>query len=197
MEGISRITEAIFREARAEADSIMENSKRSVGEIERLYEKEARISEEAILNAAEREADAIRRRSLSQSSIEDRNIKLSARHEMMERAFSTAERKLAALDKNDKKALYESMIIRYSSGNDVRVQLNKIDTEELGSKLKVKGMDILIEPGYGRFSGGIIIKEDKTEIDCTFKAMTENARKEMEPEIAETLFSQHEGGMYL
>ncbi len=190
MEGIERITGAILREAREEADRIAENGRHDIREIEKLYEKEARVSEENILRAAEKRAHEIRQRSISGASIESRSIRLSARHEMLEKALSLAESKLAALDKNDKKALYESLIIRYSSGDDVMIQMNKADHNELGSRLKVKGMDIITDQKPGKFSGGIIIKEDKAEIDCTFRAMTENAGREMETEIAELLFSQ-------
>ena len=190
MEGIERITEAILREAGEEADRIAENCKKDIIEIEKLYEKEARVSESNILRAAEKKANEIRQRSISGARIEGRSIGLSARHEMMEKALSLAESRLAALDKNDKKALYEGLIIRYSSGDDVLIQMNKADYNELASRLKVKGMDIITDPRPGRFSGGIIIKEDKAEIDCTFRAMTENAGREMETEIAELLFAQ-------
>ena len=72
MEGIERITEAILREAGEEADRIAENCKKDIIEIEKLYEKEARVSESNILRAAEKKANEIRQRSISGARIEAR-----------------------------------------------------------------------------------------------------------------------------
>ena len=188
-DGIEKIMQVIFDEAQREAGRHEKNGERDAAEIRRLYEKEAGISEANILDAAEKEAERIRRRSISGASIESRNIKLSARHDVLEKVLDMAEGELAVLDKNRKKALYEKLISKYSSGSSVTVQLNERDAEEIGSKLKVKGMDISVDERTGSFSGGLIIKENRTETDCTFAAMAENAGKRMEAELADMIFS--------
>ena len=50
-------------------------------------------------------------------------------------------------------------------------------------------MNIIIDDNAGSFAGGLIIKEKDTEINCTFEVIIENAKKEMESEIASMLFS--------
>lgn len=189
MESISKILDAISAESRAEADKIIENGASSSREMRKLYEKEADMSRESIIKEAEKKAEEIRQRSVSQAGIESRNIKLSARREMLEKAFAMAEDKLAALDKADKKALYEKYIAEYSESDEITVQLNKSDSDEFGSKLKVKGININLDKNPGNFSGGLIIKEAQTETNCTFGVIVENTKKEMESEIAAVLFS--------
>ena len=189
MENISKILDAISQEAEAEADRIIENGEKSCREIRKLCEEEAAAKCKSIIGRAEKTAREIERRSISQAGIEIRNIRLAARREILDKAFSAAEKKLADFDKEGRKALYERCIEKYSS-SDITVQMNVRDRAEIGSKLKVKGKNIRMDKNCGSFSGGIIIKESSCEMNCTFEALVENARKAMEIEIADILFSQ-------
>lgn len=190
MENISKILDAISQEAGVEADRIIENGEKNCREIRRACEEEAAAKCESIIARAEKRVREIERRSISQAGMEIRNIRLAARREMLDKAFSAAAGKLAALDKEARKTLYERCIEKYSCGSDITVQMNMRDSAELGSKLKVKGKNIGIDKNCGSFIGGLIIKESRTETNCTFEALVENAKKDMEPEIASVLFSQ-------
>lgn len=188
MESISKILDAIAAEGKREADKIAENSAHSCAEIAKLYEKEALADQESILKKAEKKAAEIQQRSVSQAGIESRNIKLSARREMLEKAFAVASEKLAAIGGDEKKALYEKMIAKYSTEADVTVQLNAAD-QELAKTLTVDNKNITIDETAGDFSGGLIIKEKMSETNCTFEVIVENAKKDMEAEIASVLFA--------
>ena len=189
MDSISKILDAIAAEGKAEADKILEGGKKSAEETFRLYEKEARIDEDAIFEKAEKKAKEIEQRSLSQAGIESRNIKLSARRKALEDAFSLAVQKLADTKPEKKKELYEKLIRQFSSSDRVTVQLNEKDYAAFGQKLKVQGIHIDLDEEKGAFSGGLVIKEVETETNCTFEVMIENAKKEMESEIAAILFA--------
>lgn len=189
MESISKILDAITAEGKADAKKIAENGRKNAAEAYRLYEREAGISEEAILGKAAKRAEEIQQSSMSQAGIESRNIKLSARRDALEQTFSKAAEKLAAVPAEQKKALYEKLIGTYSSGDAVVIQLNGTDKKDFGKKIKVKGIQITVEEETGDFSGGLIIKERDMETNCTFEVIVENAKKEMESEIAAMLFS--------
>lgn len=189
MDSISKILDAITAEASAEAEKILENGKKSAEEAFKLYEKEARIDEDDIFEKAEQRAKEIQQRSLSQAGIESRNIKLSARRKALEQAFALAEEKLTAMEPKKKKALYEKLISKFSTSQEVRVQLNQQDSAAFGKKLKVEGVNIDLDQEHGDFSGGLVIKEQSLETNCTFQVMIENAKKDMESEIAAMLFA--------
>ena len=146
-----------------------------------------------ILSKANAEADGIRQRNLSQAGIESRNLLLSARRETIEKVFAKAAERLASMPDTEKKALYEKLISRYSSSDEVIVQLNSHDKDKLGRKIKPDGVKITIDKENGDFSGGLIIKEKTTETNCTFDVMVENAKKEMVSEVAAMLFSADTG----
>lgn len=189
MESISKILDAITAEGEAEAEKILENGRKSAEETFKLYEKEARMDEDDIFEKAEQRAREIQQRSLSQAGIESRNIKLSARRNALEQAFALAAEKLASLEPKKKKALYEKLIAKFSTGQAVTVQLNEKDSSAFGKKLKVKGMEISLDEKTGAFSGGVVIKEPLLETNCTFEVMMEAAKKDMEAEIAAMLFA--------
>mgnify|MGYP004501512439 FL=1 len=193
MESISKILDAISAQSLAETDKIMESSRKEAEELQKLYEKEALKARDNILSKANAEADGIRQRNLSQAGIESRNLLLSARRETIEKVFAKAAERLASMPDTEKKALYEKLISRYSSSDEVIVQLNSHDKDKLGRKIKPDGVKITIDKENGDFSGGLIIKEKTTETNCTFDVMVENAKKEMVSEVAAMLFSADTG----
>lgn len=193
MESISKILDAISAQSLAETDKIMESSRQEAEELQKLYEKEALKARDNILSKANAEADGIRQRNLSQAGIESRNLLLSARREAIEKVFEKAAERLVSMPDTEKKALYEKLISRYSSSDEVIVQLNSQDKDKLGRKIKPDGVKITIDKENGDFSGGLIIKEKTTETNCTFDVMVENAKKEMVSEVAAMLFSADTG----
>lgn len=193
MESISKILDAISAQSLAETDKIMESSRQEAEELQKLYEKEALKARDNILSKANAEADGIRQRNLSQAGIESRNLLLSARREAIEKVFAKAAERLASMPDTEKKSLYEKLISRYSGSDEVIVQLNSNDKDKLGRKIKPDGVKMTIDKENGDFSGGLIIKEKKTETNCTFEVMVENAKKEMVSEVAAMLFSADTG----
>ena len=189
MESVSKILDAISAESRAAADRILENGRNNAAEMRKLYDREAQLAEEKIIAEAEKTAGEIRQRSISQAGIESRNIRLKAKREALTQAFDKAGERLAGLSGERKKEMYQRLISKYSSGSEVIVQLNETDKKALGNRLKADGIKIRLDNEPASFSGGLIIREKNIETNCTFEAMLDMARKEMETEIADVLFS--------
>ena len=189
MESISKILNAISADGQAAADKIIAEAEKNAEELQRLYKKEAETAEKEIRLKAEKNVKEIHQRGLSRAGIESRNIRLSVRRRVLEEAFAKAEEKLVSMPENEKKDIYERFIEKNSCGDKVTVQLNEDDRKVFGKKLKAGKTNIIIDDNAGSFAGGLIIKEKDTEINCTFEVIIENAKKEMESEIASMLFS--------
>lgn len=188
MESVSKILDAISAESRAAADRILENGRNNAAEMRKLYDREAQLAEERIIAEAEKTAGEIRQRSISQAGIESRNIRLKAKREALTQAFDKAGERLAGLAADQKKELYQRLILKYSS-REVNIQLNEADKKAFGSRMKADGIKVRVDDEAGSFSGGLIIREKDIETNCTFEVILEAARKEMETEIAAVLFS--------
>lgn len=189
MQGMEKITAAILTEAKEDAEKMRETGRAEAEKVCRFYEKEAERERAGRLKTAEKKAEEIHRRCLSQAEIESRNIKLAAKRQAVEQAFSLAQQKLAELPPEEKKTLYEKLIKGSGAEGKVTVQLNEADLGKLGWKLHPAGIIAVPEKTAGSFIGGLIIKEGLSETDCTFEALAEEARKRREPEIASMLFS--------
>lgn len=190
MEQLSKILDVIHSQAQAEADEIMQKSTQRIVEIQHTFAGEARLGEQAILNTAHRQAEEILRRSDAEASMQSRNLQLQVKREILDRAFEKALGKLSQKGSEARKELYEKLIEKVSLGDKVTVQLNEEDRRKLGKKLKVKGVDIDIDKSAGDFCGGLIIKEEFTETDCTFEALVFGMQKELEPAAADMLFRE-------
>ena len=188
MESVSKILDAISAESRAAADRILENGRNNAAEMRKLSDREAQLAEEKIIAEAEKTAGEIRQRSISQAGIESRNIRLKAKREALTQAFDKAGERLAGLAADQKKELYQRLILKYSS-REVNIQLNEADKKAFGSRMKADGIKVRVDDEAGSFSGGLIIREKDIETNCTFEVILEAARKEMETEIAAVLFS--------
>ena len=189
MESVSKILYAISAESRAAADRILENGRNNAAEMRKLSDREAQLAEERIIAEAEKTAGEIRQRSISQAGIESRNIRLKAKREALTQAFDKAGERLAGLAADQKKELYQRLILKYSSSREVNIQLNEADKKAFGSRMKADGIKVRVDDEAGSFSGGLIIREKDIETNCTFEVILEAARKEMETEIAAVLFS--------
>ncbi|MDO4485658.1 MAG: V-type ATP synthase subunit E [Bacillota bacterium] len=189
MEGISKILDAISREGSAAADKILENGRHKADEIKNYYDKEAHAAADKKLREAEKSAEEVKKRFSSQAGAERRSIRLEARRKALGDAFDKAGKKLAELSKNDKKRLYEKIIERSGCSGEVIIMLNAEDKKILGGRIKPDGIKIRIDESTGDFTGGLVIRQENTEIKCTFEAMIESARGRYEAEIAEVLFS--------
>lgn len=194
MDDISKILDAIEAEGKEEAERIIEKNRANIEELNRLYDREANIAGQDIFSQAEKDAHRIYKKNLSQADIKSRNIRLTARRNILEQAFAEAEKTLEKAPKNRKKDFYEKLIAKYGVGETAVVQLNAADKKLLGNKLKAEGVKIKIDDQAGDFSGGLIIKEGNIETDCTFETMIEQVKTEHEWKIADILFSKEHGG---
>lgn len=186
---ISKLLDAISGESRQTAEKILADSRELVAEKKMLFEKEAHAAEQSIIDNAEKTAEAIRQRNISLAGIESRNISLTARRKVMREAFDRASETLAALPDQQKKKMYERLITENSTGKEITVQLNENDRKLLGNKIRTEGIRLKIDDQAGDFIGGVIIRAENIETNCTFEAIIERLKEEKEPEVAEILFS--------
>lgn len=189
MDSVNKILDAIYTEGRTAADEILENGRDEAEKIRAFYEKEAQEAENRIMDAAAMSVEEICQRGLSQAGIESRNISLTARRNVLKKAFDKALAIMAGMPDKQKKEIYEILIAKHSTGKEISVQLNEKDKRVVGNKLKAEGIKVRTESNTGDFAGGLIIRENTTEVNCTFEAMVDNARRNMEAKAAEILFS--------
>ncbi|NLD19827.1 MAG: hypothetical protein GX663_06205 [Clostridiales bacterium] len=194
MDNISKILEAIREDGQAEADKVFNEGRKRADAVKKLYGEEAHSEQEDIIRKAEKEADEITQRGISQAGIESRNIKLTARRQALEKAFGMAAEKLGQLSDDEKAGLYVRLIGKYGDTGKMTIVLNEKDKNAIGKKLikraeKEYGKEITLSERTGAFLGGVILLEDEVETNCTFEVILEDIKKETEADVAAMLFA--------
>ena len=196
MNQVTAITDKILADAREKLALQEEETGRRLAEIAAASEKAARAAEEEILTRARARAQAVLERIPSQEELILRQARLSCQRELIEEAFRRALEELCALPAEEKIPLYTRMICAFQR-QDASVILNREDLSQLGRRLmehavplqRQKGLALRLEETPGQFAGGLILKEGKTESNCTFPVLLEGLGPQLEGEIARLLDS--------
>lgn len=199
MNDITGIVTKINDEAESGAAELLSAARTNAEGIARSYEERAGRETAATLSAAEAAARAVRQRADSQSGIDSRNALLSARRAVLSRAFDEAQKRLAALPDKEKTDLYA----RIAAGNataDAEIVLNQADRAAIGgavlsaarSALSASGKEyrLTLAEESGDFAGGLVLRQGRMEINCTFEVMVSDARGELEAETLQVLFGK-------
>lgn len=215
MNDISVILNRIDEDAKAQSADIMTAAEENCRNIKASYDKEAEKQSRSILAAAAAGAEAIKLRAASQSGIEERNLRLTARRQAIDAAFEKAMERLCTMSDEKKVALYSQMALRSVTGvaelvlspgdkaaiGDAVVAMisKKLLSDGIGNvvdaitKLKLPSKDlgrlVTLSDEVGAFRGGFVLREGNIETNCTFETMLSSAKEELEPEVARMLFS--------
>lgn len=111
MTGLSKITDKIIAEARSDAEKILAEADAECKRISADYKSRAEKIKADIEERAEREAAAIISRAKSSAAMNERNIALGARSDLIDKAFKDARRELEYLPDEKYLDFLTSMLI--------------------------------------------------------------------------------------
>lgn len=198
MNGIDKITQRIAGDARQEAEEILAQARTQAGEISARYQAQAeQIAQDAKVRgeaaAAERES-----RLVSAAEREGRQQLLSAKQEMLDRAFDLALERLCSLPENDYVDLLAKLTVSAVTTGREQLILSQTDRARYGVKVATKANLLLAKSGKlglltlsqesRGFRGGVILADGDVEINCTFEALVREARSSVSGEVAGVLF---------
>lgn len=112
MTGLDKITDKILAEAEADARALMEQAEEKSREILGQYRESAEQIREKLSAQAQREGENIISRAKSAAAMEKRNILLTARAELIDRAFQEAYQSLCSLPEEQ----YVSFLVKLLTG---------------------------------------------------------------------------------
>ncbi len=179
---------------------IAQKSAEEVADIERAGRAradEARRKEEAnadavcaqIAASAEEEARQIAKTAQLMASLEGRKTLLSARREMIDRAFEEALAELCARDPSQKRASAAKRIEKAGLTGEVTVRVSdkSVYTDEWVKSLRAPGA--VFVPGDETVAGeGVRLVTERVEVDLTLTALLADVRERREADVAKALF---------
>ena len=186
--GQQAIIEKIINDANEAAAKTLENARARVNELNEASERRIATAKEAAMSAAAVKADEQYARALNMATLEERKSLLAVKREVMDEAFEKALEKLVQNSRANKAKLFESILRKNATPGDTVVCMP--DEASVFSKAMLDRCGVVLETGDIGASGGFIIKCKGGQIDCSYEALIENIRQDLEPQIAKLLFAQ-------
>ena len=209
MTGLEKITSRIISEAEEEAAAILSAADQKCSEIYDEYEERAKADAKKIAEQSAKECAGIIATAKSTVAINRRNAILGAKKELLDAVFETAEGQILLLPDGEYfdilitvllKALEEGAAL--SGGAAPTILLNKSDKERFGGDIIERALSRVTEgrlaPSvFGRLDvsaecidikGGLVLRYDDFDIDCSLETMMGELRPEIEGRVASLLF---------
>ncbi|NLY75125.1 MAG: hypothetical protein GX075_07445 [Firmicutes bacterium] len=198
MDDLRALTENIISKAKAEADSILEKARREAEEIIAAAKEKAREQAAKIAAEYQRKAEAEERRIKIEAEMEGGKLLLESKQRLISRVFDEA---LLAL-----KGLPAEKRIRFLAGHLATAGMQGggevigVGTPNEWTAIISAANEMIARSGKAvqltlskekpDFEGGFILKGPNYTVNCTYRAILEELRETLVPEIAEYLIKE-------
>ena len=143
MNGIEKITARIGADTQAEIDRILQDANAQAAAIADRYRSQAQAEDADLLAKSQRAAAEREERLISAAQMEARKTLLSARQEMVERAYQRALEKLCSLPREQYVELLAAMLVRASSTGREEVMFSPEDQGDAGRAAVARANELL------------------------------------------------------
>ena len=195
MKGIETITRRIDEEMQAEIDGILAEAGKQAAAVTARWQAQA-DSEAAQRKTKNEKAGAEHEeRLVSVAQMESRKVLLSAKQEMVERAFSLALDKLCDLPEEQYIAVAADLLVRAAPDGKGAVVFSEKDRERVGAAAVAEANrrlsgKLTLSPESRNIRGGFILSKGDVEVNCTFETLVRLRKGEMSGEVAKLLFPE-------
>lgn len=199
MNGIEKIMDRIAQDGEQKARTLIAQAQAEAEEITASYEAKAREQSAEILAAGGKQAEEYISRQKSVAQLEARKLLLSAKQEMLARAFEEAKRSMLELPEKDYVNLLVSLALRAITKGTEELVFSHSDRNVLGKKVVIAANEALEAQGKTAglhlaeeardFQGGLYVKDGNIETNCTFDTLIRRQKEKMSGEVAAVLFS--------
>lgn len=187
MSKLESLTQRIMDDAKAKADSIMAEADRKSKSLLNTKIKEAQDKSEKLLEKAHSEAAMAKDRVVSSAELKVRDEKLSAKQEILDTVFGMAKNKLEKLDDTKYGELLGKTLGNITikrKGTLVVPPSRKSIAEKVSGALAVTTDENMLQ--------GFMIKDEDIVYNYTFESLVDEAREQLEGDIALELFKELE-----
>ncbi|MGI6112984.1 MAG: V-type ATP synthase subunit E [Mahellales bacterium] len=203
MNGAEKLVDRILKEGRQRADEITSNGQKKADEIIENAKQEAQKKVEAIEQKAREDAQEIKRRVRAVAEMEMRKDILAVKQQLMDQVFDQAMEQLKNLSTEEYQNILLNLFIKtvdtgreqviIASGDHERVNQQFIDRVNQTLKEQSKTGNLTLSGESRDIKGGFILKSGGVEINNSFEAILRMEREDLEPKVAEILFSRLNG----
>lgn len=199
MNGIEKITQRIAEDNKKEIEALLERAQGEAREITAGYKEKAQADYDEALTQGKADADYRVERMSGVAQLEARKLKLSAKQEMLDKAFDAAMGKLMSLPEEEYAALLTDLAVNGASTGKEALIFSVKDRPRFGKRVVIAANEKLEAMGHTgsltlsqesrEFEGGLYIQDGNIENNCTFSTIIRILREQMAAEVANVLFN--------
>ena len=198
MNGIDKILDKLQAESQAESAAILEKARAEAEAIAARFARQAEQEKAAAEVKGRKAAEERQDRLIRAAEMESKKTILGAKQAVLDKAFAQARDKLLRLPEEE----YVSLLARLaagSSGNGTEaVVMNAKDRDALGEKTVAEANRLRAQAGLpasltlsaetAEIDGGLFLRDQSSEVNCTFETLLRLGREELAGQAAAILF---------
>lgn len=198
MNGSEKIIAQIQSEAKEKADGIVEAAKAKAAEISADYAAKAKSAYDARMQAAEKDAQEAEAGIKRLASMEARKNVLAEKQALVAGVFEEACKIITSLPEDRYVPFLAGLAAKASETGEEEIVFSGKDSA-IAEKVLAEANKILESQGKkgalkkaadaGSFAGGLMVRRDNIDVNCTAEVLVENCRERMASEVAKILFS--------
>lgn len=198
MNGIEKIIGRITADTQTEIDQMLREAQLEAETISAGYVAQAQLEEAELLERGQRAATERGERLASVAHIEGKKHMLSAKQDMLDKAFRLAQDKLTQLPEQDYISLLAALAASASLSGAESLIFTQQDQKKVGEKVVTSANARLKKAGKPaaltlseetqEMGGGLLIRDGRTEVNCAFNMLLRLSRIEIAGEVAAVLF---------
>lgn len=197
MTGLDTILESIRKDGRENADAILAKARQEADEISAQGREDAQLRREELLRDAPQQAQDAADRVLSSAHREQRRILLVARQEIIQETLEAAEKSLFELTDEDYFTVLLGLAAKRALPQKGELVLGSRDfaRKPAGFEKKLqtvlpKGAELTVAPKPNpAIDGGFLLLYGGIEENCTFRALFDDKREELQDLTNQILFA--------
>lgn len=198
MKGIEKISAHIEADAKAAAQGVLDAAQAKVNQIKADYDQKVKAVYDSNIAAGKKDIDNKVENANRLGNMEAKKDILSAKQEMVSKAFDRAEEMIVALPANEYEAFLTKLVVESATTGKEEVVFNERDKSKHAKKvvdaankeLAAKGMDsgLKVADRTADIAGGVLLSEGGIEVNCTLELLMDVCRNEMSSQVAEAMF---------
>ncbi|KPL18989.1 MAG: hypothetical protein AMJ92_05325 [candidate division Zixibacteria bacterium SM23_81] len=196
---VETITEKILSDAQAEVLRIEAQVAERAKKVEAEQREQAKAIEKEAEEEAKRRAQDRRKKDIATAELELRKALLDQKQRLIQQVFDKALKRLTDLKGEKYERFILELLMKVVEVGDEEVIFSDTDDRKIGEKLLEEANNRLVKAGKKGglrivkenrdFQGGFILRRGKMEVNCSLNSLFESVREELEPQVAEVLFS--------
>ena len=193
MNGIDTILRRLDTDAKAEADAVLKKARQEAADITARYQAQAAQEAARLAARNEKAAEEREERLVSAAQMEARKTLLTAKQEMVERAYQRALEKLRSLPQEQYVELLAALLVRASSTGREEAIFSAADRETAGQAAvdaanAKTGGHLMISAETAPIRGGFLLRQGSVEVNCAFETLVRLQKTETAGLVARKLF---------